>query len=240
MTTPARIADAVTAVLLHDGEIFVVRRTRDLAAFPGYTAFPGGKVDPGDSDARLEGGSFAEHPPRLIRALARELQEELGFNFLQAYRQRQIKSIQSLGQATTPAFAPLRFRTWFFLIRLTQRPKFELDTREAEAGEWASAKQLVNSYQQGQRLIGFFLRVQQTRHPQAGKLTQAAILAVVDHPLQMADGFVITMLICRHLRLPQPRAAGTHTAQPIPPPSPPSPRHRADLRPEPSHPSSAA
>ena len=153
MTTPARIADAVTAVLLHDGEIFVVRRARDLAAFPGYTAFPGGKVDASDSDARLEGGSFAEHPPRLIRALARELQEELGFNFLQAYRQRQVKSIQGLGQATTPAFAPLRFRTWFFLIRLTQRPSFKLDTREAEAGEWASAKQLVNSYQQGQRLM---------------------------------------------------------------------------------------
>ena len=36
----ARIVTAVTAALMHQGEIYLVRRQIHLAAFPGYFAFP--------------------------------------------------------------------------------------------------------------------------------------------------------------------------------------------------------
>ena len=147
------VADAVTAVLIHNGEVFMTRRAIEMTAFPGYTAFPGGKVEPGDQGGRFEGGAFADHPPKLIRALARELDEELGFNFIDAYRRRQIRGIHNLGVAVTPAFAPLRFRTWFFRVDLAERPDFVLDKREASEGQWRPAAELIKDYQRGHMLM---------------------------------------------------------------------------------------
>ena len=38
-----RIIDAVTAVLVCGGEIYLTHRQPHLTAFPGFQAFPGGK-----------------------------------------------------------------------------------------------------------------------------------------------------------------------------------------------------
>ena len=153
MNAERPIADAVTAVLIHQGEVFVAQRNVELPAFPGYLAFPGGKVEAEDSNGGLEGGAFSNYSPRLIRALSRELDEELGFNFIQAYRDRQIEAVAQLGQATTPAFAPIRFRTWFFRIDLKSRPEFTLDTREHSNGYWQKPKQLLASFERGELLM---------------------------------------------------------------------------------------
>ncbi len=149
----AIIHDAVTAVLLHNREVFVVRRHRQLAAFPGYCAFPGGKLEPEDTDGRFDGAALSGHPPRLIRGLARELSEELGFNFFAAHRDGSIAGLHCLGEVTTPAFAPIRFRTWFYRIDLARRPDLSLDAGEFEAGEWARPDRLVQQYRRGRLLL---------------------------------------------------------------------------------------
>ena len=41
--------EAVAAIFVHEEDIFVIRRQEYLRAFPGYYAFPGGKVDPEDA-----------------------------------------------------------------------------------------------------------------------------------------------------------------------------------------------
>jgi len=148
----APIHDAVTAVLLHGDELYLVRRNPALPAFAGYHAFPGGKVDPTDADTPLSHALFEGHAPRLVRALARELQEELGFDLVAAAARGHVGELCTLGEITTPAFAPLRFRTWFFKVVLRERPEFALDPGEATEGAWQNVAEWRRRYFAGRLL----------------------------------------------------------------------------------------
>jgi len=148
----APVHDAVTAVLLHGDELYLVRRQPALPAFGGYHAFPGGKVDRADADAPLAGALFEGHAPRLLRALARELQEELGFDLWSAAERGHVAELLNLGEITTPAFAPLRFRTWFFKVVLRERPQLDLDPGEATEGAWLKVSEWRRRYASGRLL----------------------------------------------------------------------------------------
>ena len=150
---PAPIVEAVTAVLLHGDELFLTQRQPALPAFPGYHAFPGGKVDKGDPATPLAGALIEAHPPQLMRALIRELQEEIGFNLSQACASGLVSRVECLGEATTPDFVPLRFRTWFFRVEFTQRPELVVDTGEATHGEWDSLANWRARFAAGRLLI---------------------------------------------------------------------------------------
>lgn len=132
----SKIHDSVTAVLLHGSDLFIARRQLHLNAFAGYWAFPGGKVDRSDSDDALDHPLLREHPPRLLRALDRELREELGFDLLAAVAQGKVQSLRCIGDVTTPAFMPMRFRTIFYEIELSERPQFVVDANETAETEW--------------------------------------------------------------------------------------------------------
>ena len=148
----APIHDAVTAVLLHGDELYLVRRHPALPAFAGYHAFPGGKVDRTDLDTPLPGALFDGHPSRLLRALARELQEELAFDLLGAAERGHVAELRQLGEITTPAFAPMRFRTYFFKVVLRERPEFALDLGEATEGAWQPVAEWRRRYFTGRML----------------------------------------------------------------------------------------
>ena len=150
--SPAPVHDAVTAVLLHGDELYLVRRHPALPAFSGYHAFPGGKVDRTDLDAPLAGALFEGHAPRLLRALARELQEELAFDLWSAAGRGHVAELVNLGEITTPAFAPLRFRTWFFKLVLRERPHFVPDPGEATEGGWLKISEWRRRYASGRLL----------------------------------------------------------------------------------------
>ncbi|MDE0853171.1 MAG: MBL fold metallo-hydrolase [Nevskia sp.] len=147
----APIFDAVTAILIHDGELYLARRQRRLAAFPGYHAFPGGKVDREDSAEPLPQAVFEGHEPRLIRALSRELSEELGFDLIG--NAGLAESVRMIGTALTPVGAPVRFNTYFYRVDLRARPDFVLCEPEIESGAWASAQQWMQQYRQGELLL---------------------------------------------------------------------------------------
>lgn len=149
----APIHDAVTAVLVHGDELYLVRRNPALPAFSGYYAFPGGKVDATDTDAPLEAALFDAHPPRLLRALARELQEELAFDLIGAAGRGHIEELANLGEITTPEFAPMRFRTWFFKVVLRERPQFVPDPGEAAEAHWRPVAEWRRLYAGGRLLV---------------------------------------------------------------------------------------
>jgi 8-oxo-dGTP pyrophosphatase MutT (NUDIX family) len=78
---------AATIMLLRDGadgiEVFMIVRHTDTAAFAGAAVFPGGKVDPGDSDRRLrahaDGAEVLDDAALTLRVAAiREAFEECG------------------------------------------------------------------------------------------------------------------------------------------------------------------
>ena len=149
----APIHDAVTAVLLHGDELYLVRRNPALPAFSGYHAFPGGKVDRTDGEAPLADALFDGHAPRLVRALARELQEELGFDLFAAAERGHVAEFLNLGEITTPAFAPMRFRTWFFKLVLRERPDFVPDPGEAVEADWRTVSEWRRRYASGRLLV---------------------------------------------------------------------------------------
>ena len=85
------IREAVSGIFTFGKEVFITHRQNYLRAFPGYHAFPGGKVDKEDS---LEGNQdeqklFSEDvllkkfPLRFMRALNREMKEELGIDIFE-------------------------------------------------------------------------------------------------------------------------------------------------------------
>jgi endoribonuclease LACTB2 len=149
----SRIVDAVTALLNHGGEIFMVRRHPNMAVFPGFHAFPGGKVDKCDADSALAHPVLAAHPPRLMHALHRELLEELGFDLFGACAAGKVRRITDLGVALTPPVQPLRFNTHFYRVDLTERPALNIDRQESISEIWGTPAALWQRYQRGQLLL---------------------------------------------------------------------------------------
>ena len=108
--------NAVAAIFTHDNEIFSITRQLYLRAFPGYTAFPGGKVDEGDEAFSIDHPLMAEFPSVEIGALAREVEEELGFDLSAACSSGLVKQVTKFGTAVTPATQAIRFNAHFYKI----------------------------------------------------------------------------------------------------------------------------
>lgn len=145
--------DAVTAVVICDGALLLLQRQPELTAFPGFNAFPGGKVDPGDDALAPAGDVFANHDAALLGGLMRELREELGWDLGALARDGVLEQIRMAGFALTPPLAPVRFATHFFRIDLRQRPELRLDTREHAHGDWATPAQWLQRYEDGELLL---------------------------------------------------------------------------------------
>lgn len=148
------IREAVTAVIQHGGEILMVRRSPALFSFPGYWAFPGGKVDPADALAPARTGSWASDiAPAQLEALARELREEISLDLDALVAGGEVGSLHRIGTALTPAIVPVRFNTLFFCLRLGSRPTITLDVGEVDHARWARPQVLVDEYHRGQLLL---------------------------------------------------------------------------------------
>lgn len=146
------IVDAVTAVFTCGEQGFITVRNPQMPAFPGYHAFPGGKVDPGDSDEPMTQPWLCDYEPRLMRGLCRELDEELGFDLPAAIESGLVKGLWKIGVAVTPKFEPRRFDTRFYRIELAEPVEFAIDPRETEHGEWACWADLQARFEDGQIL----------------------------------------------------------------------------------------
>ncbi len=134
--------DAVSAVLVCGEEVFAIQRQPHLRAFPGYWAFPGGKVDAGDAWA------LAGQDPRLLGALRREVLEELGLDLAH----ESIDRVDYLGLATTPDFNPQRYATHFYKVTLSSKSPFTVDAGEAQQAGWYQASALLEQYRSGELL----------------------------------------------------------------------------------------
>lgn len=148
-----KIVEAVTAVLICDGEIYLTHRQPHLTAFPGFMAFPGGKVDKGEAEHQHAHPLLTRELPRHIHALARELHEELAFDLDAALADDQVLSFDKLGAALSPPFLQLRFDTGFFAIRLRERPAFTIELGELSGGRWQSASAWMADFNRGDLLL---------------------------------------------------------------------------------------
>ncbi len=145
----SKIIDAVSVVLTCGNEIFAIERQYFLSAFPGYWAFPGGKVEANDALECPDHPLLASFDRRRFGAVRREIREELGFDLGEELSAGRVSSVQELGLAVTPDFNPYRFATYFYKIELTQKPAFVVDRNEARTAEWVSADELLRRYNLG-------------------------------------------------------------------------------------------
>jgi endoribonuclease LACTB2 len=148
----SKIIDAVSIVLMCGDEMFAIQRQYFLKAFPGYWAFPGGKVEA--DDATWAGTHLLTQSldQRLFGAVVREAQEELGIDLRDEISCGNIGSVDCLGLAVTPDFNPYRFATYFFKINFNKKIAFKVDENEAMFARWMSAGQLLKRYDEGQLL----------------------------------------------------------------------------------------
>lgn len=148
----SKIIDAVSIVLTCGDELYAIQRQFYLKAFPGYWAFPGGKVEKEDE------GFAGDHPMlqgldlRLFGAVVREGWEELGVDLFEELKAGRIGSIDYLGLAITPDFNPYRFATSFFKINFKEKVTFKVDENEARFFSWMKARDLLKMYDEGKVL----------------------------------------------------------------------------------------
>lgn len=148
-----KIIDAVSAVIVCKDEVFMIKRQGYLRAFPGYHAFPGGKVDKEDYDEFFNDKMFESYPTHLMAALIREVKEELEFNIEEGVKEGNVLQLKELGMALTPDFNPYRFATYFFLIELKNKPTFNVDVNEAESFFWERPQHFVDVFDKGRMLV---------------------------------------------------------------------------------------
>jgi glyoxylase-like metal-dependent hydrolase (beta-lactamase superfamily II)/8-oxo-dGTP pyrophosphatase MutT (NUDIX family) len=148
----SRIVDAVSIVITCGNEIFAIQRQNFLKAFPGYWAFPGGKVENEDGRYFVEHAMTKGFEARLIGAAIREGNEELGVDLGKEILKGNIEGIDHLGLAITPDFNPFRFATYFYRFRLKQKVDFIVDHNEAKIAHWMSSAELLDKYNVGDLL----------------------------------------------------------------------------------------
>ncbi len=143
--------ESISAIFTSGEKVFSIRRQNYLKAFPGYTAFPGGKVDKEDhtSDIKVP-DVFTGLPSYLYSALSREMKEELNFDL--CANTESIISIKDVGIAITPEFNPYRFKTHFLRIELKTPFEFAVDSGEAMSSSWENADDILDSYRRGEIL----------------------------------------------------------------------------------------
>lgn len=147
-----KLIDAVSIVITCGDEIFAIQRQRFLKAFPGYWAFPGGKVEHEDETFSSDHPLLGNHDLRLIGALAREGSEEIGIDFHELLSSEKIESVDLLGLAVTPDFNPHRFSTYFYRIHLREKVPFKIDENEAAIARWMTCASLFENYNKGELL----------------------------------------------------------------------------------------
>jgi len=148
-----KIIDSVAAVFFCQSEVFMVRRQAYLAAFPGYDAFPGGKIEQSDSSDKYPSPLLNQLDGRQVHALVREIREELGYDLPTAIAQGQVSTIKLVARAQAPALIPVRFRLFFYRIEVKTRPVFHVDAGEIAAGTWARPQQLLAQFTAGDALM---------------------------------------------------------------------------------------
>jgi endoribonuclease LACTB2 len=144
-----KIIDAVSIVMTCGDEIFAVQRQNYLKAFPGYWAFPGGKVETEDETFSMDHPLINNLDARLFGAAVREGKEELGIDLREQVLAGTISEINYLGHAITPDFNPYRFATYFFKIDFKEKIPFIVDENEARYASWMSSVDLLKRYNQG-------------------------------------------------------------------------------------------
>jgi glyoxylase-like metal-dependent hydrolase (beta-lactamase superfamily II)/8-oxo-dGTP pyrophosphatase MutT (NUDIX family) len=131
MASPRSAAAVILVREVPELEVFWMRRAPQMMFQGGFYAFPGGQLDPNE-DVKV--------------CAARELFEEVGVRVDPA-------ALVDVGRWVTPAFAPRRFDTCFFLAQCPEGEEARVATGEHDIGEWIQPHAAVAKWMDGKILM---------------------------------------------------------------------------------------
>jgi glyoxylase-like metal-dependent hydrolase (beta-lactamase superfamily II)/8-oxo-dGTP pyrophosphatase MutT (NUDIX family) len=164
-----------------DPKVFWVKRSPKLQFMGGFHAFPGGQLDKEDSAIRVSGCDGEEALMRACAV--REFFEETGVLLAHGVERLTLEHIAEMrgalnrsstsfgqileddnleivgsdfkpaGRWVTPAFAPRRFDTWFFLAWMPDRQEALIETGELETGEWIRPAEALAGWKRGEMIM---------------------------------------------------------------------------------------
>src|SRR5438552_6039454 len=175
------VRPAASVVLVRqDGRVLWVRRGDQLRFAGGFYAFPGGRVDVGDSAVPLvHAGHLDPDEQPCIAAAARELFEETGVllvpgipreerralresllkegSFAEFLAQRGLSVDARLfapaGRWVTPNAMPIRYDARFYLAELPPGEEVEIWPGELVDGEWIAPAEALRRWEDGSALL---------------------------------------------------------------------------------------
>lgn len=168
MSDEIRLAASLIGVRDGPGgpEVLVIERTLDHRFLPGYAAFPGGAVDPGDGPLAERWFGRAEEAPRA--AALREVAEEVGLavtgaTVVSADPDRPLAAIHDdpplvervpeIARWVAPARVPVRFDARYYAVRMDDAAPPAPDGSEVAAAWWESPRALMAAWKSGDRLL---------------------------------------------------------------------------------------
>lgn len=172
---------AASMVLVKEGQparFLWARRTDHAPSFSGFHVFPGGLVDAGDASLPNDGGANIGARVAALRELLEEtgiliahgaealdeseigelrdrfLEDEMAAEHFVALGLRfRTAELEPIGRWVTPEFAPTRYDTRFFALRVEHAIEPSLDVREIDEAEWISVPDARARWARGAVLI---------------------------------------------------------------------------------------
>ncbi|MFG1485426.1 MBL fold metallo-hydrolase [Halobacteriovorax sp. RZ-1] len=141
---------SVSAIFICEDQVLIMKRQNYLRAFPGYSSFPGGKVD--EEDVVNGGDDY------LLFALKREIQEELHINIDELLKSEHISDVKQYALAVTPDFNPHRFENYYFKVFVKDKKAideiaFHFDEGEIAKATWMNCHEAFTEYKKGHLLV---------------------------------------------------------------------------------------
>lgn len=173
--------DAAAVILLKNGEVFLAQRNPQTPFLGGWHAFPGGKLDAGDSEIEIANCDDAEAAKYIVCAV-RETFEETGVllvrngdKMTRGQRASLLDDLMSgrstfaeildhwglridaedfayTGYWTTPSFSPVRFKTRFYIAECPQK-QFPVTESELVEGNFLTVENALDLWRNGEILI---------------------------------------------------------------------------------------
>jgi glyoxylase-like metal-dependent hydrolase (beta-lactamase superfamily II)/8-oxo-dGTP pyrophosphatase MutT (NUDIX family) len=163
-------------------EVLLVRRGEQLRFFGGFWAFPGGKIADDDAAVNVTGsgpdprkvaaarelfeetgillardahGSFPCPNAEINRLRCELIAGTTSFAHALANLGLSLHAadLQPIGSVTTPAFAPLRFDTTFYVGHQPTSQQAEIWPGELAEGEWLTARTMLERWTRGECLL---------------------------------------------------------------------------------------
>ncbi len=163
------IRRAASVIAARDGEpgleVLVLERGARSRFLPGYVAFPGGSVDPGDAELAARWFGDAEESARACAV--RELLEEVGLALAAdglgesggrsldalAAAPPRIEQLTELAHWVAPVQVPVRFDARYFAVRAPNGLRVVPDGGETADAWWVSPRALVEDWRAERRKL---------------------------------------------------------------------------------------